>query len=251
MVDAAVLERRLEKLNAEARDRSHPVVVPRDAATLILVDATARGSFRMLMGRRASTLKFMPGAWVFPGGSVDVGDRLAATAGDIDADMVETLLIGMRGRASRIRAKALAVAALRETFEESGILIGRPATPDRPAGLVGYDDKGQLPDVSSLRLVARAITPPGRIRRFDTRFFIADANTISHRPADLTPPSTELDQLAWIGPEDLSDVPVASITRAVIDEVRDFLAARAIGLPHPVPLYRWRNGRYRRDSLTG
>src|SRR5499427_2919820 len=101
---------------------------PRDAATLIIVDA-ASGEPRVLLGRRREDLAFMPGRYVFPGGRVDPADRQIAVEHDLAPGNIENLMIAMKGSRSPARARALALAAVRETFEEAGILIGAPIAP--------------------------------------------------------------------------------------------------------------------------
>ncbi|MBV8797583.1 MAG: NUDIX domain-containing protein, partial [Hyphomicrobiales bacterium] len=96
---------------------------PRDAATLILVDGSERGTARVLMGKRHPGHKFMPGKFVFPGGAVDPEDSRMAVAGPLDSRVADKLLTQTRRR-SQDYARALALAALRETFEETGLALG-------------------------------------------------------------------------------------------------------------------------------
>jgi 8-oxo-dGTP pyrophosphatase MutT (NUDIX family) len=102
------------------------VLRPRDAATLIVVDSSS-GEPRVLLGRRRPDLVFMPGRYVFPGGRVDPADRQIAVEHDLAPGTTEKLLVAMKGNPSPARARALALAAVRETFEEAGLLIGTPA----------------------------------------------------------------------------------------------------------------------------
>ena len=96
---------------------------PRDAATLILVEGSERGKARVLMGKRHAGHRFMPGKFVFPGGRVEPEDRRMAAAGVLDAH-VEEKLNARVPRPSASFARALALAAIRETFEETGLAIG-------------------------------------------------------------------------------------------------------------------------------
>src|SRR5262252_5568929 len=98
---------------------------PRDAATLIIVDM-ASGEPRVLLGRRRADMVFMPGRYVFPGGRVERADRQIAVEHDLKAGDLKKLMLWMKGTPSEARARALALAAVRETFEEAGLLIGRP-----------------------------------------------------------------------------------------------------------------------------
>ncbi|HCX66162.1 MAG TPA: NUDIX hydrolase, partial [Rhodobiaceae bacterium] len=95
---------------------------PRDAASLVLID-TQEDEPRILMGRRHSRMKFVPDAFVFPGGKLDAGDMSVRTAtgfGHQTARMMEN------AAASRAKAQALAAAAIRETFEETGLIVAAP-----------------------------------------------------------------------------------------------------------------------------
>ena len=98
---------------------------PRDAATLIIVDG-ASGEPRVLLGRRRADMVFMPGRYVFPGGRVDPADKHIAVEDDLKPGDLKKLMVAMKGPASETRARALALAAVRETFEEAGLLIGTP-----------------------------------------------------------------------------------------------------------------------------
>src|SRR5215831_13305482 len=148
----------------------HPYYRPKDAATLILVDRTGAVP-KVLVGRRHDKVVFMPGKFVFPGGRVDRFDYRIPVAAPIPGELEANLLKGSP-RITASRAKSLAVAAIREACEETGLCLGRKT--GGPAKLDGpwqpFSDAGLLPDPSGLFLIARAITPPGRVRRFDTRF---------------------------------------------------------------------------------
>jgi len=236
---------------AEAeRDLSHPLVRPRDAATLILVDRTASPP-KVLLGRRHHGHKFMPGKFVFPGGRVDALDHRLASAAQLDPRVEMRLMRGVT-RPSAARARAIALAAIRETFEETGLLIGVPpvaaparATDSAWAALV---DAKVHPHLGDLHFVARAITPPGRARRFDTRFFTADASAITHRIDGVVGPNTELVELVWLPIADARRLDMPAITTVVLDELSARITA---GLSHdlPVPFYRMLNRRFSRQLL--
>ena len=106
-------------------DRAQPgrALRPRDAATLILVDRREHRPALVLMGKRHAGHRFMPGKFVFPGGRVEPEDRRMAAAGALDPAVEEKLNARVR-RPSPGFARALALAAIRETFEETGLAIG-------------------------------------------------------------------------------------------------------------------------------
>ena len=93
-----------------------PALRPRDAATLILVD-NSQGLPRVLLGKRRMDMKFMPGKYVFPGGRVDRPDRTVESTDDLAESEISKLLVDMKGGPNPARARALALAAVRETYE--------------------------------------------------------------------------------------------------------------------------------------
>ena len=154
-------------------------MTPRPAATLILLRAGAAG-LETLMLQRTQGAAFLGGAYVFPGGSLDAAD--AATrrvTGLTDAQASRRLSLPSGGL-------AYYVAAVRECFEEAGVLLalhadGKPVAADKAQGLLPYRDRFfELLEKENLFIPADAlayyghwITQPGRPRRFDTRFFVA------------------------------------------------------------------------------
>ena len=150
-----------ESANAEKEADHHPYRRPVDAATLILVDRSG-ATPKVLVGKRHEKVVFMPGKIVFPGGRVDAADSRIPVAEPIPAALEANLLKG-RPKITPSRARALAIAAVRETCEETGLCLGRKHSPASPA-LSGswqpFADAGLLPDPSSLFLITRAITPP-------------------------------------------------------------------------------------------
>jgi len=222
---------------------------PRDAATLVIVDAN-HNEPKVLFGKRRLDLKFMPGKYVFPGGRVDRSDRSAHAANDLNAADLAKLLTEMRGRVSEGRARALAFAAIRETFEEAGLLIGTPTSAppmSRSEIWQQFLSHGILPALSQLTFFARAITPPGRPRRFDTRFFCVDASAIAHSVSDR---DGEFLELKWWTLEQTRDFDLPPITRVVLEDLADRIVdGRLQHGERPVPFYHHRNGTFRRDVL--
>ena len=207
---------------------------PKDAATLILTRARS-SSPEVLMGRRARGHVFMASKWVFPGGRVERTDHTAASASELPSADAARLAREVTPR----RARALALAAVRETFEETGLLLAEPAPPASVAGpWREFRAAGALPDLAALSYIARAITPPGRSRRFDARFFMADAAALLH--PEPTAGSGELDEIAWIRLSEAETLDLPAITRFVIGEVH----ARLETPERPLPFVRMVRGRH-------
>ncbi len=221
-----------------------PALIPKDAATLMVIDRGSDGVPRVLMGRRHMRHAFMPGKFVFPGGRVDSGDARVPVADAFPDVELSRLMMGPRAPRTSGRARALAVAAIRETYEEAGLLIGAPGTTRLPEGEAwsAFSERGLLPSLSRLVFLARAITPPGRPRRFDTRFFAVWADAISDRLPEGTGPSGELEAVQWIAIEEAATFDLPGVTRRVLRELGARLEADP-GLSRtdsPVPFYQSR-----------
>jgi 8-oxo-dGTP pyrophosphatase MutT (NUDIX family) len=221
---------------------------PRDAATLILLDNSDAG-IRVLMGRRHRSHAFMPGKFVFPGGRTDPTDSRVAAAGELHPDEAAKLSSSRRP-VSPARARAIAMSAIRETYEEAGLLIGTPgAFATRSPGWQGFVQHGVRPSLDRLRLVARAITPPGRVRRFDTRFLAAWRSDV----AVALPgggPTNELEELVWLPMEEAKEAEIPSITRTVLGELQKRLEIDPALRPGgAIPFYRMLHNRFLRELL--
>jgi 8-oxo-dGTP pyrophosphatase MutT (NUDIX family) len=230
----------------------HPYRRPKDAAALILIDCSA-ATPRVLLGKRHDKVVFMPGKFVFPGGSVEKTDNKVPVAAPIPKELEANLLKGSPKTHSS-RARSLALAAIREACEETGLCLGRK-TKGAVAKLTGawqpFGDAGLLPDPSSLHLIARAITPPGYVRRFDTRFFSADASAIAHRVDGVIHADAELVELVWVEMDAKSLANLHPITRSVLGELEKRLAAGPLRHDADVPFFRFYGGRMHRDVLPG
>jgi 8-oxo-dGTP pyrophosphatase MutT (NUDIX family) len=240
-----------ESVNAEKEADHHPYRRPVDAATLILVDRSG-ATPKVLVGKRHDKVVFMPGKIVFPGGRVDTTDSRIPVASPIPPALEANLLKG-RPKITPSRARALAVAAIRETCEETGLCLGRTHSAASPA-LTGpwqpFSEAGLLPDPSGLFLITRAITPPGRVRRFDTRFFAADASAIAHRVDGVIHAEAELVELVWV---ELGSKPLADLhpmTRNVLNELERRLAAGPLRHDADVPFFHFYGGAMQRDLLA-
>ena len=214
------MTRELNRPSTEGRAR---VVRPRDAASLILLRGEGR-TLEVLAGRRPLDVKFMPGVYVFPGGAIDPPDRIAWS-------------IESRTEALGAKLARSARAALRETWEEAGILVGRAggASPHEPAARPieqAYLGRGLVAAMDVLTYVGRAITPSHSFRRFNTRFFLCDGTNVFGEPAA----SDELEDVGWH--------PIGGEALASFRDVTRFMLARAIALRQgtasgAAPLFYW------------
>ena len=207
---------------------------PKDAATLLLYRG-AGDDVRVLLGQRHHGHVFMPNAYVFPGGSVSAADSRVAPGSPLRADVAARL----ERAATPARAHAIAVAGVRETFEETGLLIAAGAG-------AGADDRSEWhtkiePRLGALDYFFRAITPPNRVRRFDARFFYADASAAQGALGG----DGELTNLAWFSLDEIRDLEMAGITRIALAEFRRVLADPTARDPdRPIPVSRFLRGRY-------
>lgn len=214
-------KREIDLRAARQRDRGitmqraeHPNTRPRDAATLVIL----RNGREVLLGKRSARHVFMPQRYVFPGGRVDPGDSRVPCPVPLKPDVEARLLTS----ATAARARALAMAAVRETFEETGLLLGvRHTTPlrTRSASWQAFYASGLAPALDKLFYFGRAITPPRVVRRFDARFFLTDAR---HMHGELRG-NGELVDLQWLDIEQTHQVPLAPITDLMLHLLRERL----------------------------
>jgi 8-oxo-dGTP pyrophosphatase MutT (NUDIX family) len=164
----------------------------------------------------------------------------------------EAVLNARVPRRSEQRGRALALAAIRETLEETGLLLGtrEHGPPERvPDGTwAAFREHGVFPDLDALHLVARAITPPGRPRRFDTRFFAIDRGAIAAEVPGATGPDSELIELAWVTLAEAPRLGLPTITQVVLEELQERLGA-GFSQDLPIPFYHERRGRSVRELL--
>jgi 8-oxo-dGTP pyrophosphatase MutT (NUDIX family) len=305
---ADITARLVEFLATRDNARNLPGVRIRDAATMLIIDRSGPVP-KVLFGRRHHGHTFMPGQFVFPGGRVERTDRHMQAATPLDAH-VEARLMKFLRHPSAEKARGFPLAAIRETFEETGLVLGvRPASPSplvgegrgggsggcgtavphsptptpdpspaepgysrgsaaqkrdpsrqQPTWVGGgekkppseawanYAKSGAVPDLAAVHFIARAITPPGRPRRFDTRFFAVDADAIAARIDGVVSADTELVELVWLPIEDATKLDMPAITMAVVEELK---IRTANGFKHdlPVPLYRTQHGKRLREFL--
>ena len=226
-----------ERMTKSERDQSFPDSEPRDAATMILIDR-AGAVPKVLLGRRHAGHKFMPGKFVFPGGRIETLDAQMSAVSDIHPEMEKKLLERVANPTPPL-ARALALTAIREVAEETGLLLGlrRDAPPQTPGEIWTEFAKARVhPDLGNIHFIARAITPPRRPRRFDTRFFTADASSIAHTIEGVVGPDSELVELTWVPIKEATHLDMPTITGIVLEEL---LARVDAGMDHslPVPFY--------------
>ncbi|MBB3935346.1 NUDIX domain-containing protein [Aureimonas phyllosphaerae] len=225
-------------------------VRPKDAASLLVYDSV-KGEIRFLMGVRAASHLFMPGHLVFPGGRLEASDMALARHLAVDAAVATRLMAGSPKPRITCHAAALALAAIRETQEETGLLVaelGRPLA--MPAGWEPFAAAGAVPTPRALMPLARAITPPGLPRRFDARFFLVSADRLLDRRLPARPPTDEFDTVIWVGPEQLKNFRVAEITARVLDAAFRRLEAGTQDDPWaPIPFFRRRRGEHTVEYL--
>ena len=239
----------LRRMAMVERDLTHPFIEARDAATLILIDRSGPEP-KVLLGRRHPDSKFMPGMFVFPGGRTEPLDRAMPAVSELHPDALAKLLMHVKSEDADY-ARGFPLAALRETAEETGLLIGvkRDEPPETPGGLWEEFAKARVhPDLGQIHFVVRAITPPGRHRRFDTRFFTTDASSIAHRIEGVVGLDSELVELIWMPVSQAKTLPMATVTGVVLDELANRVAA-GMGHDLPVPMYYMEGGIFFRDLL--
>jgi 8-oxo-dGTP pyrophosphatase MutT (NUDIX family) len=224
--------------DADEKIVTGPVLRPKDAATLIIVRRD-KDAPRVLMGQRHSGMAFQPNKFVFPGGRIDACDQRISVGGDLQPDVLAKAAAGT----TPSRARGLALAAVRETFEETGVLLGErsdaiPRT--RAPAWAKFFAHGIVPRLDAFDLVARAVTPPGRTRRFDARFFMVDGSAIAH-----TLDAAHTEELltpAWLTLEEARALDLMSITRRVLEEVEARIQSGRDDA-RPVPYFRFTRGK--------
>lgn len=205
----------------------------RNASTVIVIRDRHEDP-RILMGQRGAKAVFMPNKFVFPGGAMDAGDadiKLASPLPDL-------CLNRLAEDADTTLAHALAVAGIRELWEETGLILGQKGDWQTapPEDWASFAQRGYVPDAAPLQFVFRAITPPGRPRRFDARFFLVDADHIATDLDDFDAACDELSHLQWIKLSDARSFDMPFITEVVLAEVE--ARAKELTPPASVPFFK-------------
>lgn len=209
-----------------------PLVRPRASASLIVVDRSGNEP-RFLLGRRHDAHAFMPGKFVFPGGKLERGDA------QLPAIPLREETAGLLVSSRAISAHAIAVAAVREAWEEAAVSIASDAAPAPTKGPLPFH-----PDLSALTYVARAITPPGFPRRYDTRFFAVFRDRISEkRRPDCA--DAEMTEFGYYSRAETAGINLPSITRIILEHVcRRLDADPLLELRQPLPTFRTRRAKF-------
>jgi len=248
-VETGNADDRAERLTRTIRDQSSPNLKPRDSATLILIDRSESVP-KVLLGRRHERHRFMPGKFVFPGGRIEPADGKMAFAAPLNKSHVDRLMRQVK-RPSLAKAAAYALAAVRETHEETGIMLGVASDKSVAAPSESWEPfakAGIVPDLSKIHFIARAITPPKRPLRFDSRFFAADVTAIAKREDGFVGRDKELVELVWMPITEASRLDMPGITAVALEELQDRIAS-GMSFDHPAPLYRMLHKKFVRVVL--
>jgi len=193
---------------------------PRLASTLVVTCGEGQ-TLKILMGQRSKRHDFMPSVYVFPGGRVDRADSYAKYAGNLSPRTERILEAAYSPR----RARAVALASIRETWEETGLMIGSDTELNRNVTNKSYDDfrrAGQLPDLTGVEVFGRAVTPPHRHKRFDAWFFVKH---LGARPLPHISDSSELLNVGWFSFEEIKKLETQRATDMMLQVLERYLMA--------------------------
>jgi 8-oxo-dGTP pyrophosphatase MutT (NUDIX family) len=189
-------------------DQLHPVK-PKDSASMLVLRKGA-GGLEVLMGRRGRKAVFS-NAYVFAGGKVDKIDSAPVPATPLDPDLERRI------SSSPAKARVFAMAAVRETFEETGLMLGAPGDLGQ-TGAESWDEMralGLAPALDKLSYVGHAITPASRVVRFNARFFCAWEEDMTGTLGG----SGELADLAYLPIQDALKLQMVDVTQFMLEEM--------------------------------
>lgn len=198
----------------------------RDAATIVLVRGAQAGNPQVLMGMRGAGAAFMPSKYVFPGGAIDADDWSVPLLTAVP-EAQRNLLCSRPVTAHAPTPEAMVAAAIRELWEEAGQMLGAPGAWQGPvpADWAAFAEAGLCPIGNALQFIFRAVTPPGRPRRFDARFFLAQAEMLATDPDDFSRATDELSHLHWIALSEARTLDLPFVTEVVLAEAEAVLRA--------------------------
>ncbi len=204
------------------------------------------------MGRRHTRHKFAPDVFVFPGGGVAPNDHLFSERIDIDCDCTSLLPLPLAQGTPETLSRALLIAGLRETFEETGYLahplIGEEYSALSPEVTLLNALNGEAVKFDTIVYLARAITPPGRPKRFDTRFFIAPHSLFKERRGE---GDGELIDLRWVSYNEALELPLHVMTRVILEDLNDYMQSGcALTQPKSCAYYTFRENKFEREVLV-
>ncbi|MBT8396502.1 MAG: NUDIX domain-containing protein [Gemmatimonadetes bacterium] len=229
-------------------DPPDPPPDPRPSATLVLLRNGEEG-LEVLLMKRSPRAGFIPGAWVFPGGTLDPADEDSHLISRLSGISSHRAAEPLRSAASDPPGPAFWIAALRETFEETGILLWTlpdpaPRVPEpsldaivsaRKSLLSGdrgfdqvLDDLGVLLDAGALEYCGHWLTPECEPRRYETRFFAAEVDP----DVRVDPHEMEMVDALWVSPTEAldrnrdGDFPLVIPTMVTLDHLRAFDTTR-------------------------
>lgn len=246
-----------EKFAESIQDPPATPATPRAAATIVLL-RDAEPGMEVLLMRRSRSAGFVPGAYVFPGGRVDATDATPEVIGLLDGLTPESAVVRLEMEDATPPAIAYYLAALREAFEETGILVGlradgsAPPTAAEDATVDAIRDDVMENRISFAEAIARMqcripgdaveylahwITPEPEPRRYDTRFFAAKVRSGAKAIVD----PREMTDALWLTPDDAlrradrGDVPMIFPTIKTLEQLEPYETADAaltgIGTP--------------------
>lgn len=203
----------------------------RSASTLIILRDFETAP-RVLMGQRGAEAAFMPNKFVFPGGAVDDNDNQIRLVKPLGQECLTRLQQDSNGPSP----ETLAVAAIRELWEETGLILGASESwRNAPEDWVEFANMGFCPSAENIYFFFRAITPPGPPRRFDARFFLVNADQLSGDLDDFSNASDELSHLQWVSLDEARSLNLPFITSVVLGELTGLTE---ISAPTSVPFFK-------------
>lgn len=225
------------------KEKNTKIVKPRNAASLVLLKNNDN-DVKVLLGKRSDKTRFMPGAWVFPGGVVDKNDYKIEKINSLNKNIVKKLAVSNNTN----MANALAIASIRETAEETGLMLGIkskniPVIKDENDnnGIILMSEIGLVPDLSKLLYLGRAITPTFSPIRFHARFFLADAKHLTGKIKT----TNELIEIKWISLKKATKLPMADVTEFMINELLNFKGdiSKIKIMLNNRPMFTWKMGK--------